>query len=119
MAAWATPAGADLQRESRGLRGLASAGLAGTGTRLPDESVLAARIRAESLMLIGTRGDTPADHARAGRVVERTWLEATSAGLAGSLLTQPLHLQEVQSGLAEELATPLIPQVLVRLGYPE
>ncbi|WP_406689897.1 nitroreductase family protein [Saccharopolyspora sp. ID03-671] len=118
LTGWATPEGRRLQHESGELRGLAAVGLTARTTHLPDEHVLARLLREESVLLIGTRGDRPVDHVRAGQAVERAWLEATSAGLSVSMMTQPLHMREVRTGLAERLGTSLIPQALMRFGYP-
>ncbi|RRO16679.1 hypothetical protein EIL87_12730 [Saccharopolyspora rhizosphaerae] len=118
LAAHVKPDGRRLQRESGDLRGLAAVGLTALTTHLPDEHHLAQLLRDESVLLVGTRGDRPADHVRAGQAVERAWLEATRAGLSVSMMTQPLHLPEVRTGLAERLGTSLIPQVIMRFGYP-
>lgn len=118
LTGWETPDGRGLQRESGGLRGLAAVGLTATTTRLPDEHVLSRFLQEEAVLLVGTRGDRAADHMRVGQAVERAWLEATSAGLSVSMMTQPLHLQEIRAGLAERLGTSLIPQVIMRFGYP-
>jgi nitroreductase len=98
--------------------GLAAVGLTTARTRIPDESVLAARIERESLLVVGGRGDEPSDHVRTGEAVEQAWLEATAAGLAVSIMTQPLHLDEVRDGLADRLRLAAVPQVLMRFGYP-
>lgn len=119
LTSWVTPEGRRLERESGGLRGLAAVGLTAMNTHLPDEHRLARLLRDESVLLVGTRGDRAADHVRAGRAVERAWLEATSAGLSVSMMTQPLHLPEVRTALAERLGTSMIPQVIMRFGYSE
>jgi nitroreductase len=49
-----------------------------------------------SLGLLLTPGDDPAAWLRAGQALERVWLEATAAGLAVSLLTQPLELSHLR-----------------------
>ncbi|WP_165939803.1 Acg family FMN-binding oxidoreductase [Saccharopolyspora aridisoli] len=119
LAEWATPEGKRLRTESEGLRGLAAAGLTAMTTSLPDGSVLARVLREEAVLLVGTRGDRAIDHLRAGQAVERAWLEATSSGLSVSMMTQPLHVGEVRTGLADRLGTSLIPQVIMRFGYPK
>ncbi|WP_245761625.1 nitroreductase family protein [Saccharopolyspora shandongensis] len=98
--------------------GLGAVGLATSRTRIPDESVLAARIERESLLVVSSRGDESLDHIRAGEAVEQAWLEATSAGLAASIMTQPLHLEEVRDALAVRLGLSTVPQALMRFGHP-
>ncbi|HET9140857.1 Acg family FMN-binding oxidoreductase [Actinophytocola sp.] len=94
------------------------AGLVRTTTSLPDPDVLADRLRREFLLLVHTPDDGIADHVRAGQAAQRIWLHATHAGLAGSILTQPLQVPEVRAGLTEHLDLPGFPQALLRLGYP-
>ena len=118
LTGWVTPQGRSLRSESGELRGLAAAGLTAPNTRLPDEHVLARLLHDESVLLVGTRGDRAEDHVRVGQAVERAWLEATSSGLAVSMMTQPLHMLEIRTGLAEHLGTSLIPQAIMRFGYP-
>jgi hypothetical protein len=105
--------GVGLSWENLASSGLAAVGLATSRTRIPDESVLAARIERESLLVIGSRGDEPFDHVRTGEAVEHAWLE-----LAASLMTQPLRLDEVRDVLADTLKLAAVPQVLMRFGYP-
>ncbi|MBB5157515.1 nitroreductase family protein [Saccharopolyspora phatthalungensis] len=115
---WTSLRGSGLHRDAFGAEGLAAVGLTTSRTRLPDESLLAARIRREALLVVGTRADEPHDHVHAGEAVEQAWLEATSRGLAASVMTQPLHLEEVRAGLADRLGMTAVPQVLMRFGYP-
>lgn len=88
-----------------------------------------------TLAVLLTTGDTVADWVRAGQALERVWLEATAAGLAMSLLTQPLELPHLR-WLGRTLAPmgahparssgptavswtgqPAWPQAIIRLGY--
>ncbi|MBB5158517.1 nitroreductase family protein [Saccharopolyspora phatthalungensis] len=119
LAMWTTlyAGAAGLPRAVFGAVGLAAVGLTTSRTRLPDESLLTARIQQEAVLVVGTRGDEPHDHLRAGEAVERAWLEAISRGLAASVMTQPLHLAEVRTGLAAALGLTVVPQVLMRFGY--
>jgi nitroreductase len=94
------------------------AGLVRTTTSLPDLNTLAARLDREHLLLVQTPDDGPADHVHAGQAVQDTWLAVTHAGLAGAVLTQPLHVPEVRAGLIERLGLPGFPQALLRFGYP-
>lgn len=124
LSKWVVPAGAaDLA--GRGLspgafaqQGLAAAGLSTSRTRVPDAFQLASRIEQEAVLVLGTRFDQPHDHVRVGEAAERAWLEATSRGIAASIMTQPLHLAEVREGLADRLELSVQPQALMRFGYP-
>ncbi|RKT87268.1 hypothetical protein SAMN05421805_102318 [Saccharopolyspora antimicrobica] len=116
LSSWTTVTGDGLRREGLGERGLAAVGLTTGRTRLPDEHVLATRIQREAVLLVGTQADGPAEQVRVGAAVEQTWLEATAPGLVVSVMTQPLHLAEVRSGLAAGLGFPAMPQVMMRFG---
>lgn len=94
------------------------AGLVRATTRVPDASVLAARLHQECLLLLETPDDGHRDHVVAGRAMQEIWLTATHVGLAGSVLTQPLHVAEVRAGLIERLDLAGFPQALLRFGYP-
>jgi hypothetical protein len=122
LSAWTSPdpdvaRGAGVVEVPGRLATLPWAGLVRATTALPDRAVLADRLRRECLLVVETPDDGPPDHVRAGRAVQATWLAATDAGLAGSLLTQPLHVAEVRAGLIEELDMPGFPQALLRLGH--
>ncbi|MCC5697369.1 hypothetical protein LH612_29895, partial [Klebsiella pneumoniae] len=99
-----------------GSSGLSAAGLVTGRTRVPDEATLAKRIQHESVCVLGTGKDTAADHVLTGQALQLAWLEATSRGISGSVLTQPLHLVEVRTGLASELELTMVPHVLLRFG---
>ncbi|KEI45732.1 hypothetical protein [Saccharopolyspora rectivirgula] len=99
-----------------GSSGLSAAGLVTGRTRVPDEATLAKRIQHESVCVLGTGNDTAADHVLTGQALQLAWLEATSRGISGSVLTQPLHLVEVRTGLASELELTMVPHVLLRFG---
>ncbi|GAB3488646.1 hypothetical protein [Amycolatopsis cihanbeyliensis] len=94
------------------------AGLVRRDTRLPDELTLADRLSGERLLIVHTPGDSRREHLLAGAAMQRVWLTAVSAGLVASVLTQPLHLTEVRTGLAERLALDGVPQLVLRLGHP-
>lgn len=95
------------------------AGLVGRGTRLPDVPTLTRRLAAETLFVVVSDTDTVADHVRAGEAMQRAWLTLVSDGLAGAVLTQALHLNEVRSGMVDRLRLAGYPQVLLRVGRPE
>lgn len=116
LRSWTTATGDGPRREGFGERGLAAVGLTTGRTRIPDENVLAARIQREAVLVVGVQADGPAEQVRAGAAVEQAWLEATGRGLDTSVMTQPLHLAEVRSGLAAGLGLGGIPQVVMRFG---
>jgi len=94
------------------------AGLIRGDTPVPDDFVLAERLAAENLVLICTPGDTRRDHIEAGRALERAWLRVTALGLAGSVITQPLHLTGFRARLSRRLKLGGLPQAILRFGYP-
>jgi hypothetical protein len=94
------------------------AGLIRGNTPAPDDTVLAARLAAEDLLVLCTPTDTRRDHVAAGFALERTWLTATSLGLVGSVITQPLHLAGFREHFAERLDLPGWPQAIFRFGHP-
>ncbi|HVV29364.1 MAG TPA: hypothetical protein VHC41_00645 [Mycobacteriales bacterium] len=93
-------------------------GLVTARTHLPDTVTLARRLARESILVLLTVDDSRGDHVLAGRAMELIWLAAVAHGLAGSVLTQPLHLREIRAGLIEELDLPGFPQAILRLGHP-
>lgn len=97
---------------------LPAAGLVRRTTPVPDDLRLAERLAAETLVVFCTADDTRRAHLAAGAALQRVWLEATVHGLAGSVLTQPLHLTGFRERLAERLWLPGLPQAIFRCGYP-
>ncbi|PPK65162.1 nitroreductase family protein [Actinokineospora auranticolor] len=93
-------------------------GLVDEHTAVPDDDVLAARLARESYLLITTTGDGRSDHLAAGMVTQQLWLGAVAAGLAGSVLTQPLHVPEARKSLIRRLDLSGYPQLLLRVGHP-
>ncbi|GAA3357772.1 hypothetical protein [Saccharopolyspora gregorii] len=106
-----------IAESSLGRRGLPAVGLVTDRTRLPDETLLAARFEHDSVLVLCSTGDTADDHERIGRALELVWLEATSRGIAASVMTQPLRLREVRTALAEELELDGFPHILMRFGH--
>jgi hypothetical protein len=101
-----------------GLATLPWTGLVRQNTSIPDHVTFAARLRQESLLVVETPDDGRRDQIRGGMAVQSTWLAATAAGLVGSLLTQPLQVNEVRAGLIERLELAGFPQALMRFGHP-
>jgi nitroreductase len=93
-------------------------GLVRETTQVPEPNVLAARLAGEYLLLLETPDDGPVDQLLAGRAMQEVWLAATHAGLAGSVLTQPLQVAATRAGLVERLGLRGFPQALLRFGDP-
>jgi hypothetical protein len=94
------------------------AGLIRTNADPAGGVALADRLARETLLLVVTAGDTPADHLRAGIAAEDCWLAAVDLGLAAAVITQPLRLPEVRSQLVASLDLAGHPQLLMRVGWP-
>lgn len=94
------------------------AGLIRPDTPVPDDAGLATRLAAENLLILCTDSDARFDHLVAGAALQRVWLTATAKSLAGSVLTQPLHLTGFRERLAETQNLPGIPQAIFRFGHP-
>jgi hypothetical protein len=69
------------------------------------------------LAVLGTAADSPADRLRAGQAVAHHLLHITAAGLSASFLNQPNEVPPLRQRLAECIAKPGWPQMLLRLGY--
>ncbi|RCW40711.1 nitroreductase family protein [Halopolyspora algeriensis] len=112
------PPGQGVPDDTSGSGGVRAAGSAAPAAWLPSEQQLGAWIGNESVLVLSTFSDGRHDHVSAGTAMQLAWLAATSLGLAASVITQPLHLPEVRSGLRERLGLPGQPQMLMRFGYP-
>lgn len=53
---------------------------------------------------------------RAGKALQRVWLEVTRHGYVASLFTQLIEVAETYAALRRELALTLRPHVLLRVG---
>jgi nitroreductase len=69
------------------------------------------------LAVLGTPGDTPADHVRAGIALVRVLLRATADRVASSYLNQPCELPEMRGHLARLVPGAGWPQIVLRMGY--
>ncbi|WP_223840133.1 Acg family FMN-binding oxidoreductase [Saccharopolyspora pogona] len=119
LGAWIAPFSDEgLPEDALSERGLPAIGLATGATRLPDQAQIAKWVAKESVLVFSTITDDPRDHLLAGEAAERAWLEATRLGLVASVMTQPLRLSEVRSALSDELDLGVVPQLLMRIGYP-
>jgi hypothetical protein len=70
----------------------------------------------QSLVLVCTNGDTPADWLRAGEALERVLLEVTRHGFTASPLTQVTEVPSARAQLRRELSLLSYPHVLLRVG---
>jgi hypothetical protein len=70
----------------------------------------------QTLVLLCTTGDSPAEWVRAGEALERILLEITRHGYAASPLTQITEVPAARAQLRAELALPGYPHVLLRVG---
>lgn len=67
--------------------------------------------------ILGTAADRPVDQVQAGQVLQRVLLTATEAGLAASMLSQPIEVPAAREQLRRALGRPGAPQLALRLGY--
>jgi hypothetical protein len=70
----------------------------------------------QTMVLLCTDGDTPAQWVRAGEALERVLLEITRHGLSASLLTQVTEVPSTRAELRQELKLVRHPHVLLRIG---
>jgi hypothetical protein len=70
----------------------------------------------QTMVLLCTDGDSPADWLRAGEALERVLLEVTRHGLSASLLTQITEVPATRAELRRELKLTNHPHVLLRIG---
>lgn len=70
----------------------------------------------QTMMLLCTEGDSPADWLCAGEALERVLLEITRHGLSASLLTQVTEVPSTRAELRRELRLTGHPHVLLRVG---
>jgi nitroreductase len=69
--------------------------------------------------VLGTPGDTATDQITAGRALQRVLLTATAAGLAVSMLSQPIDVPAAREQLRLALGRFGTPQMVMRIGYGE
>ena len=72
--------------------------------------------RHQTMLLLGTAGDTRLDWLRAGEALEHVFLEIARFGYATSPIMQALELPETRSELRSELGLTYYPQFLFRVG---
>jgi nitroreductase len=67
--------------------------------------------------VLGSAGDGPVDQLAAGQAMQRVLLTATAAGLAASLISQPIEVPAAREQLRLALGRTGTPQMVLRLGY--
>jgi nitroreductase len=67
--------------------------------------------------ILGSAGDGPADQISAGQALQRVLLTATDAGLASSMISQPIEVPAARDQLRRSLSRSGMPQMAVRIGY--
>jgi hypothetical protein len=73
--------------------------------------------RHQTLLVLGTDGDSPLDWLRAGEALERVLLEITHGGYVASPLMQSLEVPEIRAAVQHELGLSYYPQILLRVGH--
>jgi nitroreductase len=67
--------------------------------------------------ILGTAGDRPQDQLVAGQALQRVLLTATAAGLACSMISQPIEVPAARDQLRRSLGRSGVPQLALRIGY--
>jgi len=67
--------------------------------------------------ILGTAGDRSYDQFVAGQALQRVLLTATDAGLASSIISQPIEVPAAREQLRRSLGRSATPQIALRLGY--
>ncbi|GAB3086738.1 Acg family FMN-binding oxidoreductase [Micromonospora schwarzwaldensis] len=67
--------------------------------------------------VLGTPGNTGTDQVAAGQALQRVLLTATDAGLAVSMLSQPIEVPAAREALRLSLGRFGTPQMVMRIGY--
>lgn len=69
--------------------------------------------------VLGSPGDLPGDQLTAGQAMQRILLTIADAGLAASLLSQPIEVPSAREQLRIALGRYGTPQIVLRIGYGE
>jgi nitroreductase len=67
--------------------------------------------------ILGTAGDRKLDQLMAGQALQHVLLTATEAGLASSLISQPIEVPTARDQLRRSLGRPGFPQIAFRVGF--
>ena len=69
------------------------------------------------IAVLGTHADRPIDQIAAGQVLQRVLLTVTDAGLACSMISQPIEVPTAREHLRQSLRRSGTPQMALRIGY--
>lgn len=69
------------------------------------------------ILMLWSPTDSPDAWLRAGAALSALLLTATCAGVAGSMLNQPLEIPALRQRIRHEMRLPGFPQMLLRVGY--
>lgn len=67
--------------------------------------------------ILGVSGDRPGDQISAGQALQKVLLTATDAGLATSMISQPIEVPTARDQLRRSLGRTGYPQLALRIGY--
>ncbi|GAA2702870.1 Acg family FMN-binding oxidoreductase [Actinoplanes palleronii] len=67
--------------------------------------------------ILGTAGDRRLDQVMAGQALQRVLLTVTDAGLAVSMISQPIEVPAARDQLRRSLGRTGFPQIALRIGY--
>ncbi len=67
--------------------------------------------------VLGSGADRPADQITAGQALQRVLLTVTDAGLAASMISQPIEVPAAREALRRSLSRRGAPQMALRIGY--
>jgi hypothetical protein len=67
--------------------------------------------------ILGTPGDRPIHQTAAGQALQKVLLTAVDAGLAASMLSQPIEVPAARDQLRRSLGRSGYPQIAIRFGY--
>ncbi|MGC4868715.1 Acg family FMN-binding oxidoreductase [Micromonospora sp. DT53] len=67
--------------------------------------------------VLGVAGDGPVDQINAGQALQKVLLTATDAGLATSMISQPIEVPAARDQLRRSLGRTGYPQLALRIGY--
>ncbi|BCJ46370.1 hypothetical protein GCM10010168_60090 [Actinoplanes ianthinogenes] len=67
--------------------------------------------------ILGTAGDRRLDQVQAGQALQRVLLTVTDAGLASSMISQPIEVPAARDQLRRSLGRTGFPQIALRIGY--
>jgi hypothetical protein len=71
------------------------------------------------IAIMGSAGDSARDQITAGQALQRVLLTATDAGLATSMISQPIEVTGAREQLRRSLGRSGTPQMAMRIGYAQ